>query len=481
MANGDFRKTESAASSLDEWAVDSGASARMQKARCVPVVGIVMLGSCLFLLGCGEADCKENCSQCKDSHSCQHCVEGFTLDETTGTCQFQCTSNLKLTVNENQKKGLAVDDTTFHSCPSLLPAMWPNSQAKVTSLRLFKAWQADWSDEQRQVAWQSIVNFARANDAKVLVGTPLSCNETDDDNDWHLVKELLKLLTPKHVMGIAIGNEMELYHTKKSLQTPQGRECIQKMWPGDNQSSDDNGYFITKFMQRVDDLDALPGFQDSRIPVTSVFGAAILTGEIFLEIPEAKIQAVLTSLVGKYLERYVFTLNIYPYFDPALALDPGTKDQCNNAISACTCFKNSECIFPATAVGMRSRMKAFAKSLQLDLNKSKLWITETGWSYPKAGSLNTPMVSCSDFSSEHTARSYYENFLDWDLSLPSQSELYPNVDHVFYFTVRDSINFDVREGFGLLSQCWANPNATSQLKPNMKCKFQSTSFPEIAI
>jgi hypothetical protein len=381
-----------------------------------------------------------------------------------------------------QNKGLAVDDTTFHLCPSLLPATWPNTQTKVTSIRIFTAWKSEWSEDYRQTAWQSIVNFVQANDAKVLVGTELSCNETDDDIGWQNVKELLKLLTPKHVMGVAIGNELELLYAKPKLQNQAGRECIQKMWPASHEGGNDSdGYFMTKFRQRIDDLDNLPGFQDSNIDVTSVFGGAILgskVGEYFQDNPQARIQPVLTSIVKQYKERFVFTLNIYPYFSPGNALDHGTSDQCTNAIKTCTCFKPG-CNFPATADVMRNKMKGFAKSV--NVNNSKLWITETGWSYPKADTLTGPMVKCPNFSSEATARSYYENFLDWDLSWGK----YSNVDHVFYFTIRDSQNFHVQEGFGIIGGCYENPNATSNPKPNMKCKFQSStyqsSFPEIAI
>ncbi|CAK9070593.1 Hypothetical protein SCF082_LOCUS35088 [Durusdinium trenchii] len=43
------------------------------------------------------------------------------------------------------------------------------------------------------------------------MGTQVTCNETDDDRDWAWVLELLELLGPKHVMALAVGNEMDRF------------------------------------------------------------------------------------------------------------------------------------------------------------------------------------------------------------------------------------------------------------------------------
>merc|ERR1711908_116776 len=115
-------------------------------------------------------------------------------------------------------KGLAIDDTTFHWCPGLAPSRWPNTNEKVTSIRLFKAWQSDWDDSLRLKAWSAL-----ANSVDVLMGTQITCNETDDDRDWELVKQLLKLITPARTMGVAIGNEMELLFLKDYMQNAEGR------------------------------------------------------------------------------------------------------------------------------------------------------------------------------------------------------------------------------------------------------------------
>ena len=45
----------------------------------------------------------------------------------------------------------------------------------------------------------------------------VTCDEADDDRDWRLVLELLQKLGRKHVMGIAVGNELELLQYKKGI------------------------------------------------------------------------------------------------------------------------------------------------------------------------------------------------------------------------------------------------------------------------
>jgi ribosome modulation factor len=89
------------------------------------------------------------------------------------------------------------------------------------------------------------VSSVPGSGVKVLYGTQISCNETADDTDWLFVKELmiyigravsatqvelffLRLQTSlrlsfwlvfclagrPHVMGVAVGNEVELLHTQ---------------------------------------------------------------------------------------------------------------------------------------------------------------------------------------------------------------------------------------------------------------------------
>lgn len=133
-----------------------------------------------------------------------------------------------------KQKGLALDDTTFQNCPGSIPRKWPNTQENITSLRMFKAWDGQWPDEGRTQAWQQIKDFVEQNEATVLLGTQITCNETDDDRDWRLMMELLPLLGRKRVMAVAVGNEMELLQFKSYV----SKNCTRRIW--------EEGYFWNK-------------------------------------------------------------------------------------------------------------------------------------------------------------------------------------------------------------------------------------------
>ncbi|CAK9002732.1 unnamed protein product [Durusdinium trenchii] len=159
---------------------------------------------------------------------------------------YKCTSDLYFgRVLKPEQKGLAIDDTTFHECGHAIPRMWPNTQAPLTSLRLFKAWDKAWPDGGRVEAWSQLEVVVREGQMQVLVGTQVTCDEQDDDRDWRLVKQLVQVLGRQHVMGIAVGNELELLQFKENVST----ECIQRMWKG--------GYFLRKLSERAADLDHL--------------------------------------------------------------------------------------------------------------------------------------------------------------------------------------------------------------------------------
>jgi len=357
---------------------------------------------------------------------------------------YKCNSDLFLgPVSKASHKGLAIDDTTFQKCSSGIPRLWPNTQDKLTSIRLFKAWDKAWPDGAREAAWDQLVKVVDANNIQVLVGTQITCDEDDDDRDWRLVKMLLQKLDRNHVMGVAVGNELELLQKKKDID----KECIHRMWQG--------GYFFRKLKERAADLDALAGFDD--VPLTSVFGGYILSGSPFVEEPGAMCASFLRDAVTTFSDRWVFSLNVYPYFDTNNALDPGTEDKCKNAIQTSACF-DAKCSLPATVSLMRTRMQALTGS-----SKSLLWIGETGWSSPQAQTLegsNPQMALCPEFSSLASMRRFYSSFLRWDLAVSAAS----GPDHVFYFTARDSGNFGVGEHFGLVSDC-----------ESRHCKLQSNS------
>lgn len=355
---------------------------------------------------------------------------------------YKCNSDLFLGhVLKPEMKGLAIDDTTFQKCAHGVPRVWPNTQERLTSLRLFKAWDKAWPDGSRVDAWSQLEVVVREGDMKVLVGAQITCDEQDDDRDWRLVMQLLQILGRQHVMGIAIGNELELLQFKQNIST----DCIHRMWKG--------GYFFRKLSERAADLDGLDGFGD--VPLTSVFGGYILSGSPFVNTPGAMVQTFFEDSIKKFGERWVFSINVYPYFDPSNSLDAGTTDQCSTSLQSDWCF-TKRCNLPKTVALMRRSMAQLVGS-----SDSTLWVGETGWSSPQAASLRGAMTSCPDFSSLNSLKNYYQNFLRWTLDV---SDDVRGPDHVFYFTARDSGNFGVEEHFGLIAGCDAT-----------KCKLQSNS------
>lgn len=134
---------------------------------------------------------------------------------------FQCTSDERLgpTVASAQK-GIALDDSTLRWCTSQIPRLWPNAGEPMTSIRLFKAWDAKWGEEGRESAWNGLVAYVVQSNAKVFIGTEITCDEEADDASWEWTKQLLQRLHPEHVMGLAIGNELELLQFKGQDMVP---------------------------------------------------------------------------------------------------------------------------------------------------------------------------------------------------------------------------------------------------------------------
>eukprot|EP00928_Gymnodinium_smaydae_P071847 TRINITY_DN55328_c0_g1_i1.p1 TRINITY_DN55328_c0_g1~~TRINITY_DN55328_c0_g1_i1.p1 ORF type:complete len:491 (-),score=103.18 TRINITY_DN55328_c0_g1_i1:167-1564(-) len=397
--------------------------------------------------------CGPHCTKCL-TDGCAVCESGFLPtggdDGTQRGCLYACSSDLALgPLVAAGSKGLALDDTTHHWCADSMHSRWPNTDNPVQSFRVTKAWEVDWTETSKAEAWRSIARFAHVSGAKALVGTQITCNETEDDADWHDVKLLLQALGPAHVMGLAVGNELEILFMKQDIPA----ECIQNMWDG--------GYLRKKFHSRVQELDAM-GEEWKAVKVTSPFGGFINSGEPYVNTPQARVLDFLQDAVGAYKSRYSFSLNIYPYFDPGNAMDPGTPDQCELAIARDTCFNSSTCVFPATVIDARKRMQRAFTSVDI-----QLWVTETGWSAPKAHTLTGPMVNCPAFSSEKSLRTYYENFLKWDMQVEEER----GPDHVFFFTMRDSQNFGFLEHFGL-----GGSGDPTKLCVNTTCKLQRSSF-----
>lgn len=374
-------------------------------------------------------------------------VVGLALLATGSKAAYQCTSDVTLPMVQSSQKGLALDDTTFHWCPEQVLGTWPNTNEPVSSVRIFKAWQADWATDKHQ-AWQHIVDYATSTNAKVLMGTQISCDEASDDADWAEVSELLKMLGAEHIMGVSIGNELDLMWQDPGIDP----SCVTKLWG--------QSYFQNKFTQRVKAIDSL--FPGAQIPVTTVFSEYSLAGKPFVDDPtKAMVNTFLTNATKSYPTRYVHSLNLYPYFDMS-----NQYFNVTGAVARSACFQGEAgtCLFADVSKDMRSRMHDLTGS-----DNGKLWIAETGWSSPVATTLPEPMKSWQDYSSPSAFKTAYSNFLNWDMTLDASGAKGP--DHVFYFTMRDAPAFGgAMEAFGLIG----DELGDQHLCQETKCKIQSS-------
>jgi len=344
-----------------------------------------------------------------------------------------------------QKKGVTIDDTTLRWCSSRIPETWPNLEAApMGSLRIFQTWTTQWPEEGRHAAWEGLVKFVKAKGVKVLVGTPVTCLKGDDEKTWGWTKEFLAMVGPKHVMGLAIGNELELLHNHADA------ACVAELFSG--------GRLWSTFVEHVAEFDRM-GF--SGIPVTSVFTASILTDRVqvpFMEDPKTGlVNSFLQDAIRKYGRRYAFTFNVYPYFDPGIHLNPGTTDKCSLDLPRVICWDQANCLGPNIMAAARRQM------MRLTGRRDDLfWIGEIGWSSPRAEALGTAMADCEEFSSLETFQTFYNGYLQWNLQVPGAL---PGPDHAFYFTLRDALNFGQQEHFGLLVSC-----------QSLGCKVAKPSF-----
>uniref|UniRef100_A0A7S2M0M8 Uncharacterized protein n=1 Tax=Zooxanthella nutricula TaxID=1333877 RepID=A0A7S2M0M8_9DINO len=180
------------------------------------------------------------------------------------------------------------------------------------------------------------------------------------------------------------------------------------------------------------------------VPVTSVFTGNVMYGSaVFQEMAgKALVNSFLANATKTYGARFVFTFNLYPYFDPNWKLDSGSDDQCKASLDSAMCWNSPSCTVPSN-VAMARR-----KAAQLTGNGgSKIWVGETGWSSPKATTLTTSMAQCPAWSSSNALRRFYDGFLQWNMA----GEGAP--DHAFYFAAHDSMNFGIAEHFGLIGDC----------------------------
>ncbi|CAE8743931.1 unnamed protein product [Polarella glacialis] len=385
---------------------------------------------------------------------------------TASAATFSCASELFLgDVVSASQKGLALDDMTAANCSNQLLQNWPHTgfhydpATKVKSIRIFKPWAHEWPEEHRAEAWKSLVTYIRNNNVKVLLGTSIGCIEDMDRQTWEWAKELLQMMGPEHLLGLAIGNELEMFHIfTKELNVD--AKCLKKLWDGD--------YAWNWFKQVVSEFDAM-GY--ARTPVTSIFGGLALGGNtsFFYDTPEARVNTFLSKAVSEYKMRYVFTFNFYPYFDPHLDMDDHTEDQCTASLAYSLCWEPN-CNLPETTAVARKKMTNLTGNPDWPM-----WLGEVGWSSRYTASLLSDMKKCKDFSSAEVFQTFYQGFLGWNLSISNLTEPLTPPEQVFWFTMRDSSVFGIPEYFGLVSKCHDSHCKMTQDKPYMVSSPQSGS------
>ncbi|CAE8598070.1 unnamed protein product [Polarella glacialis] len=384
---------------------------------------------------------------------------------------FQCLSEAFLgTAVKPLQKGMVLDDTTALHCSSKLLSTWPHtsqgngSADKVMSLRIVKPWSPEWPEELRESSWASLVQYIHRNKVQVLLGTSIGCNEVSDRQTWNWTKALIQLIGPEHLMGLAIGEELEMFNHRLVAQelNVSSAECLDKLWKGN--------YAFDWFRQVVSEFDAM-GY--GAIPVTSVFGSLALASASnatpFYEAPEAQVNTFLSKVIAEYKKRYVFTWKFYPCFDGTLGVDKdinpaseitqasdleaeGSNFRRQRALAVALCW-DPGCSLPATAAVARRKM-----TLLTGDPSWRMWLGELGCSSPLSPSLISAVKG---------------GFLDWDLSIGLATDLLTSLEHVFWFTMRDALGHQgIPEFFGLMSGDCSDQNC------KLKAASQST-FPVV--
>lgn len=317
---------------------------------------------------------------------------------------FECQSDVDLRANATRldRKGVNIDDRTMQWCTSQIADVWPNVPgSQLSSIRLFKAWDAAWDPAERVGAWAGLLRYVELEDAKVLLGTPITCNETSDNQAWEWAKELAGLLGPHHIMGLGIGNELELLQFKSKEHVPKG--CVDWIF---GEAAIEDGYLWSQMTRFVSEFDAL-GAAYQQVPITSVStGYALGGGSTFLETSSAPFNSLYIQMQSRWGSRMAFTFNFYPYFNGWRDSDGG----CDSALKWGNCFERS-CAVPSSVRDARNKiMRLTGDATRL------LWIGETGWSSSISETLGTSDITkCSEWASPDSFRHYYKGFLDWDL------------------------------------------------------------------
>jgi len=358
---------------------------------------------------------------------------------------FSCESDLKISPTlKMANKGLCLDDTTFKSCGSDIPGLWPHTHEPVKHLRLFAAWKKPWGDATKKKETQDkLVKWIKDQNAKVFFGTLVTCEPAEDAENWNDTLDLMKRVGPEHVSAVGFGNEMDVDWRKPTTT----QACINELWA-------DNGRFWRFIQSSQIEMDAA-GFGTAKL--TSVWGMSVLgppnSATPFKEDTQARVNTLLTKAFKTYGQRWVWTFNIYAIWDNNLFLDPGSQTKCTNSIDLATGSYNEDLV-----ASSRKRITMLTGN-----DDDPYWIGETGWSTPRPAGANDLQRRCKDYCSHETFKKIYAHFLSWDLSVvdhakkilgqpnPTYMKKFKGPDQAFYFTMRDSRNEGMDEHFGLMN------------------------------
>jgi hypothetical protein len=357
-------------------------------------------------------------------------------------------------------KGIVLDDITYLDCAEQLFDTWPNTAEKIQIIRTNAPWRTVWArgavpDSVQAAAIAKLTNFILKNNLKVLVGQDATCDTKADDEQWQHNLKFMKAIGKERIMGLAIGNEMDILWTHKDWWYDKFPNCMIDMWNINSPKS-----YWSQFQRYVASLDT--EVDGHAIPVTSVWTAGFAfsgPGEPpFQEYPgRALVRTFVNTAYKKYGKRWVWTFNPYPIWSGGLHNDKDATNktipqQCNGAIH--------DTNGPITANMLATTRRAIKKVTGND--DDLMWAGEYGWSSPKSDGMDKGIFKdCDDYTSLTTFSNYYKHFLDWDLSskeafgLPTTPEdkKLVGVDKAFFFTMRNADNGGAHEYFGLMDKC----------------------------
>eukprot|EP00929_Paragymnodinium_shiwhaense_P024319 TRINITY_DN14_c0_g1_i3.p1 TRINITY_DN14_c0_g1~~TRINITY_DN14_c0_g1_i3.p1 ORF type:complete len:601 (-),score=99.29 TRINITY_DN14_c0_g1_i3:142-1944(-) len=403
-----------------------------------------------------------------------------------------------------EAKGLALDDTTFEKCADEIPTHWPNTNQMILSMRLFKPWGMTapkiFTGDMHK-AWRGLKSWAASTGAKILIGISVTCEMLNDEKEWAAGKRFINYIGADRIMGVAIGNEIDLQIGAANAQ------CIDDLWK--------KGGYEKLIKRRVKEFEKIPGMRGK--PITAVVSMQSMSSYPFIW----KVRKFLRNIWKTWGDRFVMSVNVYPQFNSGLR-----KGGCHGAATSGTSYNTSD---PDNLGFMPNLVKDIRKRMaEVGGQDRKLWIGETGWATHAYCVLGC-YEACN---APETQEKFYNGFLKWDLldglggpkncgkptgkcreavdfamtdGIYGHPEWYPGLtnsspeedfqdhlasqdrggcphtckweaahpsekptvpvtpqgaEHVFYFTLRDSYVFGQREEFGILKEC-GDP----------KCKF----------